>query len=107
MMVDLAKASSIAAHDLGEQQLRSVAMPVRLFSLAITAAADTGWIDPACKMHAPIGALPRRRARSGSARRVVPRRMHATLPPIRAETSGAGGIDERSVHRRETQEPLS
>lgn len=55
-MADLAKASGIAVHELGERQLRSVATPMRLFSLAVAAATDPNWIDPVCKMHAPLGA---------------------------------------------------
>lgn len=53
-MADLAQASGIAVEDRGEHQIRSVAAPLRVFSLAMAAVADPAWIDPVCKMHAPM-----------------------------------------------------
>lgn len=52
-MAGLAAASGIAVEDRGDHQLRSVSAPLRVFSIAVTAAADPAWIDPVCKMHAP------------------------------------------------------
>ena len=53
-MADTARACGVAVQDLGERQLRSVANPMRVFSIAVAPAADPRWIDPVCKMHAPL-----------------------------------------------------
>ena len=58
-MADAAKACGVEVQDLGERQLRSVANPIRVFSIAVTPAADPKWIDPVCKMHAPLVAYKR------------------------------------------------
>ncbi len=55
-LADAAKAAGIAVDDRGDHQLRSVASPLRLFSIAVAPAADPSWIDPVCKMHAPLSA---------------------------------------------------
>ena len=53
-MADAARASGVAVEDRGIHQLRSVSTPMRVFSIKIAPAADPSWIDPVCKMHAPL-----------------------------------------------------
>ncbi|MGD9968225.1 MAG: adenylate/guanylate cyclase domain-containing protein [Hyphomonadaceae bacterium] len=55
-MADAAIAAGVAVEDRGERQLRSVATPLRVFAIAVAPAADPRWIDPVCKMHAPLEA---------------------------------------------------
>ena len=55
-MAEAARASGIEVKDRGDHQLRSVASPVRVFSIALAPAANPDWIDPVCKMHAPLSA---------------------------------------------------
>ena len=55
-MADAAIAAGVAVEDRGEHQLRSVATPLKIFAIAVTPAADPRWIDPVCKMHAPLEA---------------------------------------------------
>lgn len=58
-MADAAKACGVAVEDRGEHQIRSVSVPLRLFAIALTPAVDPMWIDPVCKMHAPLAAYPK------------------------------------------------
>ncbi|MEJ1934712.1 hypothetical protein WDZ92_31315, partial [Nostoc sp. NIES-2111] len=53
-MADAARDAGVAVEDLGERQLRSVSTPLRIYSIAVTRAIDPSWIDPVCKMHAPL-----------------------------------------------------
>jgi adenylate cyclase len=55
-MANAAIACGVAVEDRGDHQLRSVSSPMRLFSIAVAPAADPRWIDPVCKMHAPMSA---------------------------------------------------
>jgi adenylate cyclase len=55
-IADVAKASGVAIEDRGEHQIRSVSNPLRLFAIEVAPAADPMWIDPVCKMHAPLTA---------------------------------------------------
>lgn len=55
-VADAAMACGVAVEDRGEHQLRSVSNPLRLFSIKVAPAADPRWIDPVCKMHAPLSA---------------------------------------------------
>lgn len=55
-MADAAIAAGVAVEDRGEHQLRSVATPLRIFAIAVAPTADPRWIDPVCKMHAPLEA---------------------------------------------------
>ncbi|MFO1148286.1 MAG: adenylate/guanylate cyclase domain-containing protein [Alsobacter sp.] len=56
---DLARTSGIDVEDRGEQQVRSVAEPIHVYAIALARAADPQWIDPVCKMHAPLQAYRR------------------------------------------------
>jgi adenylate cyclase len=56
-MADAAIAAGVAVEDRGEHQLRSVATPLKIFAIAVTPAADPRWIDPVCKMYAPLSAF--------------------------------------------------
>jgi adenylate cyclase len=51
-----ARAAGVAVEDRGEHQLRSLSSPLRVFSVGLAPAADPRWIDPVCKMHAPLSA---------------------------------------------------
>jgi adenylate cyclase len=53
-MADFARSAGVAVEDLGERQIRSVSTPMGLFSITVAAATDPRWIDPVCKMHAPL-----------------------------------------------------
>jgi adenylate cyclase len=55
-MADVAEASGVAIQDRGEHQIRSVSAPLKLFAIEVAPAADPMWIDPVCKMHAPLTA---------------------------------------------------
>ncbi len=58
-MAEAARKSGVAVEDRGERQLRSVATPLRIYSIAIARDVDPRWIDPVCKMHAPLAAYHR------------------------------------------------
>lgn len=51
-----ARAAGVAVIDRGEQQLRSLSSPLRVYGVELAPAADPRWIDPVCKMHAPLSA---------------------------------------------------
>lgn len=53
-MADAAKEAGVAVDDRGFRQLRSVSSPLRVYAIALGRAADPRWIDPVCKMHAPL-----------------------------------------------------
>lgn len=53
-MADAARAAGVVVDDRGDRQLRSVSTPMRIFSIAVAPATDPRWIDPVCKMHAPL-----------------------------------------------------
>ena len=55
-IAEVAKASGVAVQDRGEYQIRSVAAPIKLFAIELAPAVDPMWIDPVCKMHAPLTA---------------------------------------------------
>jgi adenylate cyclase len=55
-LADVAAASGVAVQDRGEHQIRSVQAPLKLFAIEVAPAADPMWIDPVCKMHAPLTA---------------------------------------------------
>ena len=55
-MADVAKAAGVSVQDRGERQIRSVSAPLRVFAIEAAPAADPMWIDPVCKMHAPLTA---------------------------------------------------
>jgi adenylate cyclase len=55
-MADVAKASGVAVQDRGEHQIRSVSTPLKVFAIDAAPAVDPMWIDPVCKMHAPLTA---------------------------------------------------
>jgi adenylate cyclase len=63
-LADAAGAAGVAVEDRGLHQIRSVADPLRIYSIAVAPAADPQWIDPVCKMHAPLSAY----RRSGTGR---------------------------------------
>ncbi|MCP8937748.1 hypothetical protein NK718_04415 [Alsobacter sp. SYSU M60028] len=54
-----AKAAGVAVEDRGPHQLRSLSSPIGVFSIELARAADPRWIDPVCKMHAPLSAYKR------------------------------------------------
>jgi class 3 adenylate cyclase len=54
-IADVATASGIVVHELGDVALRSIAHRVPLFSIELAVASDPDWICPVCKMHAPAG----------------------------------------------------
>ena len=51
-----ATTAGIVARGIGNVALRSIADLVPLFSIELAPAADTAWICPVCKMHAPFEA---------------------------------------------------
>ena len=55
-MAEAARAAGVAVEDRGLHQIRSILTPIRVFSIAVAPAADPRWIDPVCKMHAPLDA---------------------------------------------------
>jgi adenylate cyclase len=55
-MADVAEASGVAVQHRGQHQIRSVLAPLKLFAIEVAPAADPMWIDPVCKMHAPLTA---------------------------------------------------
>lgn len=55
-MADAAVALGVAVENRGEHQLRSVSSPMRLFAISVAPVVDRRWIDPVCKMYAPLAA---------------------------------------------------
>lgn len=55
-MAEAAQDCGIAVEDRGVHQLRSVSRPISVYAIALAPAADPNWIDPVCKMHAPLAA---------------------------------------------------
>lgn len=53
-LADVAEANGVAIQSRGEYQIRSVSSPLRLFAIELAPAPDPMWIDPVCKMHAPL-----------------------------------------------------
>lgn len=53
-LADVAKSNGVEVRDRGEHQIRSIAAPLRLFAIDVAPTADPMWIDPVCKMHAPL-----------------------------------------------------
>ncbi|MBX3431229.1 MAG: hypothetical protein KF779_16705 [Hyphomonadaceae bacterium] len=53
-IAEVAMRRGVAVEDRGEHQIRSVSIPLKLFAVALTPVADPMWIDPVCKMHAPL-----------------------------------------------------
>ena len=58
-VADIAAASGIVARDIGKVALRSIADHVPLYAIELAPAFDPDWIDPVCKMHAPLAAYRR------------------------------------------------
>ena len=58
-MADTATKSGVSVEDRGEHQIRSVSSPVRVYAISVGPAVDPRWIDPVCKMHAPLAAYSR------------------------------------------------
>jgi adenylate cyclase len=63
-VADAATESGIDVHAMGKVKLRSIAGRVPLYSIGLAPASDPAWIDPVCKMHAPLEAY-RRAAPTG------------------------------------------
>ena len=63
-VADAARESGIDVEAMGKVKLRSIAGRVPLYSIALAPASDPAWIDPVCKMHAPLEAY-RRAAPTG------------------------------------------
>jgi adenylate cyclase len=55
----VAAASGIVVQDLGKVALRSIADHLPLHAIELVPAFDPAWIDPVCKMHAPLAAFRR------------------------------------------------
>jgi class 3 adenylate cyclase/YHS domain-containing protein len=55
-VADAATQSGIEVQAMGKVKLRSIAGRVPLYSIELTEAADSAWICPVCKMHAPFEA---------------------------------------------------
>lgn len=62
-VAEAARADGIRVRELGEVQIRSVAVSVPLYEIELAPAPDPSWIDPVCKMHAPYA--PYRRSDEG------------------------------------------
>lgn len=55
----VALGAGVAVQDLGEVELRSIAGKLPLYSIEFAPAVDPAWIDPVCKMLAPLAAFRR------------------------------------------------
>ena len=55
-IAEIAAASGIVAKDMGKVALRSIAGHVPLYSIEFAPVFDPAWIDPVCKMLAPLAA---------------------------------------------------
>ncbi|MHB2166882.1 adenylate/guanylate cyclase domain-containing protein [Alsobacter sp. R-9] len=53
-LADAARAAGVTVEDRGDHRLRSLSNPIGLFALGLAPAVDPRWIDPVCKMHAPL-----------------------------------------------------
>jgi len=58
-VANIATASGIVARNIGKVALRSIAGHVPLYCIELAPAFDPAWIDPVCKMHAPLAAYRR------------------------------------------------
>jgi adenylate cyclase len=58
-VAEAARSSGVAVEELGIRQVRSVANPMEIFRIRVAPAVDPRWIDPVCKMHAPMMAFPK------------------------------------------------
>jgi adenylate cyclase len=58
-IAEAAVGRGILVRDLGMVALRSVAGQVPLYEIELAPSADTAWIDPVCKMHAPYSSYKR------------------------------------------------
>jgi YHS domain-containing protein len=55
----VAMEAGVAVQELGEVELRSIAGKLPLYSIEFAPAVDPAWIDPVCKMLAPLAAFRR------------------------------------------------
>jgi adenylate cyclase len=53
-VADVAGAEGIQVEDLGLTSLRSLPDAIQLYAIHLTPTPDPAWIDPVCKMHAPL-----------------------------------------------------